>query len=189
MSCVTLAETLQHHVPTDAREERDLDTIRRFVAEHHDPFDRSIPDAHLTASAFVVSADTRALLLIYHRRLASWLQPGGHGEPGEAEGDAIALREAREETGIEGLALHPDAPRPFDVDVHRIPASGETPAHDHLDLRYVVIAPAGAEPAPCALETRGARWYLWSELEGVPRDQPMHRALAKIRKLIEREAG
>ena len=83
----------------------------------------------------------RRVLLLHHRKLDRWLQPGGHAEPGEADGEEVALREAREETGIAALRLHPDAPRPLDVDVHAIPARGSEPAHLHLDLRYVVIAP------------------------------------------------
>ena len=69
----------------------------------------------------------------------------------------MALREAREETGIEGLRLHPTAPRPLDVDVHDIPAAGE-PAHEHLDLRYLVVAPDGAPLSPQLEELHDLRW-------------------------------
>src|SRR5919106_547396 len=94
------------------------------------------------------------VLLLHHRKLGRWLQPGGHADPGESSGETVALREAREETGLAGLNLHPQAPRPFDVDVHDIPARGGEAAHQHLDLRYLVVAPAGAGLAPFL---RGAR--------------------------------
>lgn len=181
MPGVTLADTLEHHLATDALEATHLDVIRRFVAVHEDPFARSILDGHCTGSAFVVSADGTALMLVFHRKLACWLQPGGHAEPGETRGEAVALREAREETGIDALTLHPTAPRPIDVDVHRIPAFGDVPAHDHLDLRYLAVAPSGAVPAPDAAEIHQARWFTWEELDTLPLDRPMRRALAKVR--------
>ncbi|MGE3841459.1 MAG: NUDIX hydrolase, partial [Vicinamibacterales bacterium] len=153
---MALSDDLEHVLPADALEEAHLDAIRTFVRSHADPFDRRLADAHCTASAFVLSADGDALAFVYHRKLACWLNPGGHGEPGETAGEAVALREAQEETGLVGLALHSDAPRPFDVDVHRIPQFGDVAAHDHLDLRYVVVAPAGAVLRASPEETAGA---------------------------------
>ena len=50
---------------------------------------------------------------------------------------AVALREAREESGLDVRALD-DAI--FDIDVHRIPARGREPAHLHFDVRFLVQA-------------------------------------------------
>jgi ADP-ribose pyrophosphatase YjhB (NUDIX family) len=80
--------------------------------------------------------------------------------------------------------LHAAAPRPFDVDVHRIPAFGDVPAHDHLDLRYLAVAPAGAEPNPDAAETGGARWFTLDEVEATFNDRPTRRVLGKICRLL-----
>jgi 8-oxo-dGTP pyrophosphatase MutT (NUDIX family) len=96
----------------------------------------------------------------------------------------VALREAREETGIEGLALHPGAPRPLDVDVHDIPARPGEPNHEHLDLRYLVVAPDGAAPRRAAEESRALRWFTWDELQAVDLDPGLRRALAKVRLLV-----
>jgi ADP-ribose pyrophosphatase YjhB (NUDIX family) len=129
------------------------------VRRHERPFDRAIGEGHLTGSAITVSADGRQVLLLHHRKLDRWLQPGGHGDPGETTGEEVALREALEESGIEGLTLHPRAPRPLDVDVHDIPARGSEPAHQHLDLRYLVVAPERARLLPeLASSTRSAGW-------------------------------
>jgi 8-oxo-dGTP pyrophosphatase MutT (NUDIX family) len=96
-----LRTALLRHAPADARESADLQRIVRFVDLERDPFDRRNPRAHLTGSAFVVSEDGASVLLLHHRKLNRWLQPGGHADPGEDAGERVALREAREETGIQ----------------------------------------------------------------------------------------
>jgi 8-oxo-dGTP pyrophosphatase MutT (NUDIX family) len=177
-----LAQRLQGHQPHDAEEARDLETIRAFVQLHQEPFDRGILEGHLTGSALVVSAEGDRVLLLHHRKLDRWLQPGGHGDPGETAGEAVALREALEETGLAGLVLHPRAPRPLDVDVHDIPARGEEPAHQHLDLRYLVLAPAGARIARQVEETNDLRWFSWDEAFALGLDSGLMRLLGKARR-------
>ena len=179
----TLAATLRRHRPADAKEAADLAEILAFVAAHAEPFDRQIWDGHLTGSAVVVSAAGDRVLLLHHRKLDRWLQPGGHAEPGERDPEAIALREAREETGIQGLRLHPAAPRPLDVDVHPIPARGDEPAHRHLDLRYLVVAPDDASPRPAPAEARVVRWFGWTALATLDLDPGLRRALRAARAL------
>lgn len=182
---VRLAEILTRHVPADAEEAADVERIRDFVRRHADPFDRRIREGHLTGSALVVAAGGDRVLLLHHRKLGRWLQPGGHADPGETDGEEVALREAREETGIEGLVFHPEAPRPLDVDVHDIPARGGEPAHEHLDLRYLVLAPDGASELTAApAESRVLRWARWDELEALGLDHGLRRALAKARRIL-----
>src|SRR5687768_14000019 len=98
-----LRAVLLRHSPADDRESADLGRIVRFVTAETDPFDRRNPRAHLTGSAFVVSHDGLHVLLLHHRKLGRWLQPGGHADDGESSGETVALREAREETGVKGL--------------------------------------------------------------------------------------
>lgn len=174
---------LARHAPADTKEAADLVEILAFVDEHADPFDRGIVTGHLTGSAVVVSAAGDQVLLLHHRKLDRWLQPGGHAEPGERDGETVALREAREETGIEGLTLHASALRPLDVDVHPIPARGDEPAHRHLDLRYLVIAPPNASLRRLVAEVRALRWFTWDELPTLDLDPGLRRALAAARAL------
>ena len=178
---MTLLERLRRHRPADAAEAASLCEIAAFVERQEDPFDRRNAAAHLTGSAFVLSDDGSRVLLLHHLRLRRWLQPGGHAEAGETSGEAIALREALEETGIPDLRLDPDAPRPFDVDVHAIPAREGEPAHKHLDLRYLVRAAADARIRPQDGESARVSWFGWDDLRDLDLDPGVRRALAKAR--------
>ena len=179
-----LLGALRRHAPADTEEARDRDRILAFVSRHGRPFDRAIAEGHLTGSAIVVSADGSRVLLLHHRKLDRWLQPGGHSDPGETTGEQVALREAFEESGIAGLSLDAAAPRPLDVDVHDIPARGEEPAHQHLDLRYLVRAPDGARVSPALEELHEIRWVDWDGTEALDPDHGLRRALARARALV-----
>ncbi|MCG6927235.1 MAG: NUDIX hydrolase [Acidobacteria bacterium] len=181
----SLATSLERHVGADEEEARDRDRILEFVRRHVDPFARRIAEGHLTGSAIVVSADGGRVLMLHHRKLDRWLQPGGHANPGERTGEEVALREALEETGIVGLELHPNAPRPLDVDVHDIPGRENEPAHQHLDLRYLVTAPEDAAVSPQVEELHALRWTAWEELDDLGPDRGLRRALRKARALVE----
>jgi 8-oxo-dGTP pyrophosphatase MutT (NUDIX family) len=186
---LTTDEILSRHAPGDEAEAADLARVRAFVQRHPQPFDRAIAEGHLTGSAVVLTADGSRVLLLHHAKLRRWLQPGGHAEAGETAGEQVALREALEETGLQNLALHPGAPRPLDVDVHDIPARKDEPAHEHLDLRYLVVADAGEPLRPAEGETRQLRWFLWDELQALDLDHGLRRALAKARFWCERGDG
>lgn len=134
-----LLQLLQDYAAQNPTEQAVVARIRAFVQAHADCFERSCPPGHITGSAWLVSADGRRVLLTHHRKLNRWLQPGGHAD-GDPRIEQVALREAEEESGLSGLYL-PDL-RIFDVDIHRIPARGAEPAHDHLDIRFVVRAGA-----------------------------------------------
>jgi 8-oxo-dGTP pyrophosphatase MutT (NUDIX family) len=149
-----LVDSLRRHVPADEEEARDRDRILAFVLRHDRPFDRGILEGHLTGSAITVSADGSRVLLLHHRKLDRWLQPGGHGDPGETTGEEVALREAFEESGIRGLRLHAAAPRPLDVDVRDVGAREQARPRAHLDLRYLAVAPKRGHRADLAEAAR-----------------------------------
>ena len=166
----TLVQLLRGHVAADAREEADRCSMLRLAAELADPLSRNEPSAHFTASAFVIDEPCEQACLVSHVKLGRLLQPGGHVEASDASLEAAALREAREETELV-LELHPTAPRPFDLDVHRIPDRPGEPGHYHLDVRYLLLG----RGEPCD----GAAWYPLGEAG----DESVARLAAKARAL------
>jgi 8-oxo-dGTP pyrophosphatase MutT (NUDIX family) len=176
-----LLELLSRHVPADAKEREDVERMRAFATELRSPFSRSQLEAHFTGSAVVVDPMGARVVLIHHGKLKRWLQPGGHAE--EADGgsmEASALREAREETGCQ-VHLHPTAPRPLDVDIHRIPARKDEPEHLHLDVRYLVIAEDPEALVHDPNESFGAQWLGWAEALQRADEAPLRRLLEKAR--------
>lgn len=113
--------------------------VLEFVARHHDAAHRSNAQGHLTGSALVVDATGTRTLLMLHRKLGRWFQPGGHAD-GDTNLAGVAWREATEETGIDALRVAVPA---IDVDVHQVEPPAEAP-HLHLDVRFLVLAPDGA---------------------------------------------
>ncbi len=125
--------------PESAEQQVTRATMLAFAAEHADALVRSCVPGHFTGSALVVDDAGERTLVLFHRKLQRWLQPGGHAD-GDANLPAVAWREATEETGITGLRVDPD---PIDLDIHEIASPGEPP-HLHLDVRFLVVAPPGA---------------------------------------------
>jgi 8-oxo-dGTP pyrophosphatase MutT (NUDIX family) len=151
---VTIEQLLRAHVASDDREEADRVAMLRLAAELEQPTSRDQARAHFTASAFVIDPPGERTCLVRHAKLGRVLQPGGHVEESDASLEEAALREAREETSLQ-VELHATAPRPFDLDIHRIPDRPGELAHWHLDVRFLLVG----RGEPCA----GAAWYVVGE--------------------------
>ncbi|CAN5783550.1 hypothetical protein BH23ACT2_BH23ACT2_27270 [soil metagenome] len=128
------------------------DDVLAFLFAHDDAAHRANAIGHLTGSALVVDAAGIHALLMLHRKLGRWFQPGGHAD-GNTNLASVARREATEETGIAGLRVAVPA---IDIDVHRVEPPGEA-AHLHLDVRFLVVAPPGAREVANE-ESLALRW-------------------------------
>ncbi|MGH9187510.1 MAG: NUDIX hydrolase [Acidimicrobiales bacterium] len=161
----------RRHVEAAPGPEPERARILAFLDQHPDALERACLPGHLTGSAAVLDAEGRRALLLLHAKLGVWLQPGGHAD-GMPDLAVVALAEATEETGIRGLHL---SPVPIDLDVHHVAPPGEGP-HLHLDVRYLAIAPPGAEPVGNH-ESHDLRWITRPEIDGFPTDPSTKRLL------------
>jgi len=146
--------TLEHWRPVSHGQESVRQALLAFLAARPDACLRSCAPGHVTASAVVLDHSEEQVLLTLHPRVGRWLQLGGHCEPTDSTLVAAALREATEESGIAGLTIEPT---PLHVDVHPITCSLGVPTR-HLDVRFLVHAPAGAQPVRSA-ESVDLRWW------------------------------
>lgn len=142
------------HAPDAAQEQLRRDFVRH-LEEHPDGTARSCPGAHVTAGAVILSADHEHVLLTLHAKARQWFQMGGHCEEGDVTLAGAALREAAEESGVAGLAL--DA-KPVHLDRHEVRFCGDHGSVDHLDVRFMALAPPGAEHA-VSEESLDVRWW------------------------------
>ncbi|HET8709683.1 MAG TPA: NUDIX hydrolase [Candidatus Saccharimonadales bacterium] len=141
-----LDEIVSKYLKLHPEERDDLMQLILQIANEDELNNRKTMPGHVTGSAIVLSEDRSQLLIIHHKFLDMWLQPGGHWEPDEPDPWTAAQREAEEETGVqiaEMLPANSEDPRiPFDINSHPIPeqADKNEPAHVHHDFRYIFIA-------------------------------------------------
>lgn len=159
-----------------------VERIRELVRKHADCFDRGCLPGHITASAWILSPDRQRFLLTHHRKLGRWLQLGGHAD-GDPDVFAVAQREAREESGLD--AFEPLDDLPIDVDVHRIPARPGEPAHEHHDIRFLLVAVSDREVV-VSDESHALSWFEWDVLESDFQEESLLRMARKARQVISR---
>jgi 8-oxo-dGTP pyrophosphatase MutT (NUDIX family) len=133
-----------------------VETFKTFL-QHHNEQEK----AHLTASAWLIKPSNHHVLLTHHKKLQKWLQLGGHMSQHEHDTKTTALREAKEESGIENIIcvdqtiLH--------LGVYYIPEIHQEPAHYHFDVCYLHYA-----HEPCTTvkssESNALKWFSCSEL-------------------------
>lgn len=131
-----LKELIEAYQPGSQEEKAYKDQMLDLIKRRPDCLLRSCLEGHFTASAFVLDPGKAQVLLIHHKKLDKWLQPGGHAD-GNGDLNAVAKLEVWEETGLETSDLLPGI---FDIDIHEIPARGEVPQHLHYDIRYLLLA-------------------------------------------------
>jgi 8-oxo-dGTP pyrophosphatase MutT (NUDIX family) len=153
------------------------DTIR-FVEARADCLLRACEPGHLTGSAWIVSPDRTRTLLTHHHKLDKWLQLGGHAD-GDPDLLAVALREAREESGL--TRLRAVSAVPFDVDRHLIPPRKMEPEHYHYDLRFMIEADP-AEPRVISNESKDLAWVEVARVTALNSEESMARMVRKTQR-------
>jgi 8-oxo-dGTP pyrophosphatase MutT (NUDIX family) len=185
---LNMLECYRHAFP---QESDVVDRIVALVESHTDCFERTCRPGHITGSAWILSADRRRCLLTHHRKLNRWLQLGGHAD-GQSQVEEVALREAREESGVTGFDFLPigGSLLPFDLDVHIIPARYDAAgnlmedAHEHHDMRFLLVAHAGQETT-ASDESHEIGWFTHEEVVRLTDEESVLRMLYKVAEMLD----
>ena len=155
-----LAARLADYRPWNEQEARDAAELRRRLESGEGLWTRDNPSAHLTASAWIVSPDRTRVLMCYHRLYDSWSWLGGHAD-GETDLLAVALREAREESGLTRVRALSE--QPFSVEILTVDGHEKrgvyVSSHLHLNLTYLLEADPTDPLRVKADENSGLAWF------------------------------
>jgi 8-oxo-dGTP pyrophosphatase MutT (NUDIX family) len=173
---------LDRYEPQGEDETADLARIRALAQAASDPWRRELP-LHVTASALIVHPQSARVLLRWHQRQQAWLQVGGHGDPGETDPLAIAVREAAEETGLADLVPWPDEQLRHLVIVG-VPAGKGEPAHEHADLRYF-MATGTPDAARAENEHAPLRWLSLAQARQATSEANLLETMARLERLMQ----
>jgi len=157
----SVVDALTSWQATDPAHDAVRHAVLAFVLARPDACQRACVPGHVTASALVVDHTGHNALLTLHPRLGRWVQLGGHCEDDDADIVAAAMREATEESGIDGLRIDSGLTA---LHVHPVTCSLGVPTR-HLDMQFVAHAPPGAE-ITCSDESLDLRWWPLRDLPG-----------------------
>ena len=153
-------EQIKAYRPWNEQERQDQAVILAFLERNPDAFYRSNLLAHMTASAWVVNPQRSKVLMVYHRLYDSWSWAGGHAD-GEEDLLAVALREVREETGVQRLC--PVTEEIYSLEVLTVDGHEKhgryVPSHLHLNVTYLLEAEEDQPLRVCEAENSGVAWF------------------------------
>ncbi len=176
--------SLENYVPIDQEEAENVREVKHNASKYPNILCSNCEIGHITASALVVDIVSNRLLLNYHAVIQKWLPFGGHADL-EITPSEIALREAKEESGLKDLDFYPGGlPRLIDVDAHIIRSTKNHPEHHHFDFRYLLSTncPELARPST---ESRELRWFSYTEALDMGLEPNIRRFIAKCTSIIQ----
>ena len=153
-------EQIKAYRPWNEQERQDQAVILAFLERNPDAFYRTNLLAHMTASAWVVNPQRSKVLMVYHRLYDSWSWAGGHAD-GEEDLLAVALREVREETGVQ--RLRPVTEEIYSLEVLTVDGHEKhgqyVPSHLHLNVTSLLEAEEDQPLRVCEAENSGVAWF------------------------------
>ena len=159
-----IIDQIKKYAPCCEQEARDKKVILDYLANNPGAFFRSDLIAHMTASSWIVNAERTKVVMVYHRIYDSWSWTGGHAD-GEEDLLAVALRECREETGLQNVRAVDEnifSLEVLTVDGHE--KRGEyVPSHLHLNVTYLLEADEREKLCVREEENSGVSWFTLDE--------------------------
>lgn len=157
-------QLLLAYAPRDEQEAADKAVMLDCLHRYDDVYLRTNLLCHVTASAWIADERRERVLMIYHNIYDSWAWTGGHAD-GERDLLSVALREAREETGL--LHVRPASDRLLSIETLTVNPHYKrgvfVPAHLHLNGTFLLLADDADALHVKADENSGVRWFLPDE--------------------------
>ena len=135
-------------------EEATTDKVLDFL-EYSGSMDENDTKGHFTGSAWVINSKIDHILMTHHKKLNMWLQLGGHSN-GEVDLLKVAIREAKEESGLQNFTSI--SHEIFDLDIHIIPKQIDLESHIHYDIRFLLITSFNKTDIKISEESHKVEW-------------------------------
>ena len=182
---MSLLEKIVNYTPVNEQEENDKEVILDYMKNNPNCFTRENKVAHFTTSIWTVNKERTKTLMVYHNIYDSWSWIGGHAD-GEKDLAKVALRELKEETGVENAVLVSKDILSLEiltVDGH-IKKGKYVPSHLHLNVTYLAEADEDQMLVINEEENKGVKWFSFEDVINVSSEPWMVESIYK--KLIKK---
>mgnify|MGYP001209773807 FL=1 len=177
----TLKKLIDQYI-LDHPHERAPSKMLGFLINQSSVFSRKNFLGHFTGSAWIVSPDRSKVLLTHHKKLNKWLQLGGHSD-GEKNLLEVAVREAKEESGLKIFKILSEYI--FDLDIHKVPQFADEPSHYHYDVRFLLQANPEKELIIANHESHDLAWVPIHKIFNLNSEPSIKRMILKTKSLYK----
>ncbi|KZL90576.1 NUDIX hydrolase [Clostridium magnum] len=174
-------DSIKTYNPYNEQEEKDREIILKCIDKFHNILTRENEIAHITSSAFVLNKTKDKVLMVHHNIYNSWSWTGGHAD-GEEDLLAVAIREVREETGVNNI--RPVSSDIFSLDIltvlGHVKRGKYVAPHLHLSVAYLVEADESELLIIKEDENSGVKWIPIEEVNAYSNEPHMQKVYSKL---------
>ena len=186
---MNLKEKIKNYIPYNEQEENDKELMLKYIDTFEDVLTRNNKMCHFTASNWIVNREKTKILMVYHNIYKSWAWTGGHAD-GNEDLLHVALKEAKEETGLKNLRVLSDGIFGIEiltVDSH-IKKGKFVSSHLHLDCCYLIEADENEVLKIKVDENSGVKWIDINKAVEITNEEKMkpiyNKMNEKLKKLL-----